>query len=171
MTTYKCHKCGLLAGDDPMGSVLPQCKCFWSGQQARAQIAQPADNIDAIALAAAQEIALMWGRDRSQFVSKIQVAVARAMRAAQPAEAQEPIWCACGDGITPDSGAKCGTCAYVDSLPSTPARQPLTDSEMREIARGMVPAHAEKLRREWPCIKLFARAVERHHGIKGEQHE
>jgi lysozyme family protein len=36
--------------------------------------------IDAKALATAQEIALMWGRDRSHFVSRIQVAVMEAMR-------------------------------------------------------------------------------------------
>lgn len=28
----------------------------------------------------------------------------------------EPMWCGCGDGIVADSGAKCGTCAYVDLL-------------------------------------------------------
>lgn len=36
--------------------------------------------IDAKALATATEIALMWGKDRSQFVSRIQVAVIDAMR-------------------------------------------------------------------------------------------
>jgi len=36
--------------------------------------------IDTKALATAQEIALMWGKDRSQFVSRIQVAVTEAMR-------------------------------------------------------------------------------------------
>lgn len=47
--------------------------------------AAPADDardtadIDTKALATAQEIALMWGRDRSQFVSRIQVAVREAM--------------------------------------------------------------------------------------------
>jgi Mg-chelatase subunit ChlI len=35
--------------------------------------------LDAKALATAQEITLMWGRDRSQFVSRIQVAVRDAM--------------------------------------------------------------------------------------------
>lgn len=41
-------------------------------------------NADEIALRAAQEIALMWGQDRSQFVSKIQVRVLAAMREAAP---------------------------------------------------------------------------------------
>jgi hypothetical protein len=36
--------------------------------------------IDTQALSTAQEIALMWGRDRSQFVSRIQVAVTEAMK-------------------------------------------------------------------------------------------
>ena len=27
------------------------------------------------------------------------------------------VWCGCGDAIMPDSGAQCGTCAYVASLP------------------------------------------------------
>ena len=39
-------------------------------------------NWDSIALQAAQEIALMWGQDRSQFVSKIHVRVIDAMCAA-----------------------------------------------------------------------------------------
>jgi hypothetical protein len=39
-------------------------------------------NWDSIALAAARDIALMWGQDRSQFVSKIQVRVIDALRAA-----------------------------------------------------------------------------------------
>lgn len=47
-------------------------------------------SVDEKALATAQEIALMWGRDRSQFVSRIQVAVRSAMdwmrRAAPPVE-------------------------------------------------------------------------------------
>lgn len=41
-----------------------------------------ANNLDSIALEAAQEIALMWGRDRTQFVAKIQVAVRTAMERA-----------------------------------------------------------------------------------------
>jgi hypothetical protein len=40
------------------------------------------NNLDSIALEAAQEIALMWGRDRTQFVAKIQVAVRAAMERA-----------------------------------------------------------------------------------------
>jgi hypothetical protein len=60
----------------------------WRGWKARAA-AQSGDNrpawrdhpsaLDTKALATAQEIALMWGRDRSQFVSRIQVAVREAM--------------------------------------------------------------------------------------------
>ena len=42
--------------------------------------AEPVD-WESIALAAAQEIALMWGQDRSQFVSKIQMRVLDAMLA------------------------------------------------------------------------------------------
>ena len=51
--------------------------------------------MDAKALATAQEIALMWGHDRSQFVSRIQVAVLDAMRwiaaAAPPSAPVGPI--------------------------------------------------------------------------------
>ena len=42
--------------------------------------------MDEKALAIAQEIALMWGRDRSQFVSRIQCSVLDAMRWAGEAQ-------------------------------------------------------------------------------------
>lgn len=48
-----------------------------------------ANNLDSIALEAAQEIALMWGRDRTQFVAKIQVAVRDAMERAHGVQATE----------------------------------------------------------------------------------
>lgn len=70
------------------------------------QVAPWRDNdaaIEAKALATATEIALMWGQDRSQFVSRIQVAVIDAMRwmgaAALAENGKQPRCDACaGDG-------------------------------------------------------------------------
>ena len=39
----------------------------------------------------------------------------------------QTIWCDCGDGITADSGAKCGVCA------STPQTKPLSDEEIADM--------------------------------------
>lgn len=55
------------------------------------KLVAPADDLDTIALAAANDIALMWGHDRSQFVSKIQVRVLGAMREAWPAAVQRQL--------------------------------------------------------------------------------
>jgi hypothetical protein len=42
-------------------------------------------------------------------------------------------------------------------------RRPLTDEEMRECAQAM---DAEPLAEGWPELIKFARAIERHHGIR-----
>lgn len=55
------------------------------------KLVAPATDLDTIALAAANHIALMWGQDRSQFVSKIQVRVLGAMREAWPAAVQRQL--------------------------------------------------------------------------------
>lgn len=44
----------------------------------------------------------------------------------------EPIWCGCGDGIMPDTGAQCGTCAFIASLPN-PLRWPSTPEQIRDF--------------------------------------
>jgi len=50
-----------------------------------------ASSWDQKALETAREISLMWGQDRSQFVSKIQCAVLDAMRWAHPPTSAEPV--------------------------------------------------------------------------------
>lgn len=50
----------------------------------------------------------------------------------------EPVWCGCGDGIMPDTGAKCGTCVHVDSLskqsaPGIESKAALTDQDVSEL--------------------------------------
>lgn len=66
----------------------PEC---WNDSPAE-PVKVPSDvaGFDAKALATAQEIALMWGHNRSQFVSRIQVAVAGAMRWAQASQPSQP---------------------------------------------------------------------------------
>ncbi len=74
-------------------------KAIEAAQPAAAQESAPWRDhdaaIDAKALSTATEIALMWGQDRSQFISRIQVAVIDAMRwvkgGLQPAAAQEAV--------------------------------------------------------------------------------
>ncbi|WP_322997901.1 hypothetical protein [Castellaniella sp.] len=61
--------------------------------------------IDAKALSTAQEIALMWGADRSQFVSRIQIAVIEAMLWMQDGVAA-PV----AARAQPSAQAKCQTC-------------------------------------------------------------
>ncbi len=81
---------------DPASAVVKQ---NLTTQPAAAQEAAPWRDhdaaIDAKALSTATEIALMWGQDRSQFISRIQVAVIDAMRwvkgGLQPAAAQEAV--------------------------------------------------------------------------------
>lgn len=41
---------------------------------------------------------------------------------ASTAPLPEPVWCECGDGIMPNTGAQCGTCACIAALP-TPTQE------------------------------------------------
>ena len=43
---------------------------------------------------------------------------------------QEPVWCACGDGITADSGAICGICASIKL--AQPEQEPVAVWELTE---------------------------------------
>ena len=66
---------------------------------------------------------------------------------------QEPVWCACGDGITADSGAICGICASIKL--AQPEQEPkLSDAGvdtniplwgLEPKGSGMVALH----QREW----------------------
>ena len=47
------------------------------------------------------------------------------------------------------------------------AREPLTGEQMRDVARTLDPAHTNWLRSDWPCARMFARAIEAAHGITG----
>jgi hypothetical protein len=50
--------------------------------------------------------------------------------------------------------------------PSTqPASQPLTDEQMRNLARELSPGECARLAADWFAVKKFARAIERAHGI------
>lgn len=62
------------------------------------------------------------------------------------------IWCACGDGITPDSGAKCGICAS-----TTPQTKPLSDEEMKELINNFPIIFSPQ------DLLTFARAIEERH--------
>lgn len=66
--------------------------------------------IDAKALATATEISLMWGRDRSQFVSRIQVAVTEAMMWLKPALARAPVNC----GFTNAENCNAAGCFHLE---------------------------------------------------------
>ncbi len=50
---------------------------------------------------------------------------------APPQRQPDYVWCSCGDGIMPNTGAKCGTCASIDAAP--PQRQPLTEEEIAHL--------------------------------------
>ena len=58
------------------------------------------------------------------------------------------IWCDCGDGITANSGAKCGVCA------STPQTKPLSDEEIK-TEMGRVSSSYPTVE----CLIEFARAI------------
>ena len=66
------------------------------------------------------------------------------------------IWCDCGDGITANSGAKCGICAS-----TTPQTKPLSDEEICDL--WLENSYGLGL-----CNIAFeyARAIEERHGIK-----
>ena len=49
-----------------------------------------------------------------------------------------------------------------------PAKQPLSDEELREALRQCPHDTVENLRVRWLYAKDFARAIEAAHGIKGE---
>ncbi len=79
---------------------------------------------------------------------------------APPQRLPDYVWCGCGDGIMPNTGAKCGTCASIDAAP--PQRQPLTDEEawriFEEARNGSVKPVG---------VLRGIRAIERAHGIGG----
>ena len=68
------------------------------------------------------------------------------------------IWCACGDGITPDSGAKCGIC-----VSATPQTKPLSEKELYEVFDKCYPNNGDG---DVVTLVDFARAIEERHGIK-----
>jgi len=69
---------------------------------------------------------------------------------AQPVAGDE-ILCGCGDGITPDSGAKCGNCAYVDSLHG---EKVLKDAaRYRWLRAGMTWGRLADGDYEWKCFR------------------
>ena len=63
------------------------------------------------------------------------------------------IWCDCGDGITVDSGAKCGVCA------STPQTKPLSDEEIDNICQEIACECQHIETDEW-IYRIVARAIE-----------
>ena len=71
----------------------------------------------------------------------------------------QTIWCDCGDGITADSGAKCGVCA------STPQTKPLSDEEIDNICQEIACECQHIQTDEW-IYRVVARAIEERHGIK-----
>ena len=96
-------------------SMADECRTVvYALRAALAAPSVPAD-WDSIALQAAREIALMWGQDRSQFVSKIQVRILDAMLAvldppaAPPAASRrEPVDAAGYPRMAVDSGSPSG---------------------------------------------------------------
>jgi hypothetical protein len=63
------------------------------------------------------------------------------------------IWCACGDQITPESGAECGACITARAESPAP-REPLTDEQIVAIRDECLPDQGDRLN----CI-AFARAI------------
>jgi hypothetical protein len=47
-----------------------------------------------------------------------------------PQRQPDYVWCGCGDGIMPNTGAKCGTCASIDAAPPQREWAGLTDGEI-----------------------------------------
>ncbi len=80
---------------------------------------------------------------------------------APPQRLPDYVWCGCGDGIMPNTGAKCGTCASIDAAP--PQRQPLTDAEAWETFEQARAGSSKPV-----GILRGIRAIERKHGIGGE---
>jgi hypothetical protein len=52
----------------------------------------------------------------SKEIQRLRALLALQTQTAQP----EPVWCSCGDGIVPDTGALCGTCASLATPLSVP---------------------------------------------------
>ena len=48
------------------------------------------------------------------------------------------IWCACGDGITPDSGAVCGVCVLTN-----PAKEHFEDEPQAEELHEILQSHLD----------------------------
>jgi hypothetical protein len=58
----------------------------------------------------------MMRADLDALIRSAALAQLQAGKTARPDE--HIVWCDCGDGIVPDSGAKCGTCAAIDAAPA-----------------------------------------------------
>ncbi len=83
---------------------------------------------------------------------------------APPQRLPDYVWCGCGDGIMPNTGAKCGTCASIDAAP--PQRQPLTEEEVFKAVRPLYQDdHSCRMAIELSMSEY--RAIERKHGIGG----
>lgn len=94
--------------------------------------------IDAKALATAQEIALMWGEDRSQFVSRIQLAVLDSMKWILTAQHH---WTAYEEG-------------WKDALQwNKPYEQKIRDEALDEAAKAVANHNVQG--REWVRGSLF----------------
>ncbi len=80
--------------------------------------------------------------------------------AAPPQRLPDYVWCGCGDGIMPNTGAKCGTCASIDAAP--PQRQPLTEVAEALRRHGLTLVETAK---GYDVMKLGQITA---HGIGGE---
>ena len=71
-------------------------------------------------------------------------------------EGKRIIWCACGDGITPDSGAVCGNCLASKTI--TPQIKELSDEEILQQAEWMFGTHFFEMIDDQYWIE-FAKAI------------
>jgi hypothetical protein len=79
------------------------------------------------------------------------------------------VWCKCGDGINPDSGAICGNClASMNTIPQT---KPLSFQDFVDLTNDVEAIWDFKVNGSvyFPTVDAFnnfCRAIEERHGIK-----